>query len=221
MAAKKKLQLKNRQKMKQIKELTLVEEEKSDYTKFDALVRAGLANKAQLQRMHKILDRMSEEKPNFSVADRAIIQNIFNKMVNLITGNPQLFNQARRAVREDIEAVIVEAKDFKDPPPVLLLKRKAIRLYDNDTRVALYHNDKLDKYFSIPFGSKFDMPIQAESAVMEFEDGTSIELSEEQRLVISNAYEQLSEENKNKFLEVLTQSKDSFEKTYEFCKQHN
>lgn len=207
--------------MKQIKELTIVEEEKSDYTKFDALVRAGLANKAQLQRMHKILDRMSEEKPNFSVADRAIIQNIFNKMVNLITGNPQLFNQARRAVREDIEAVIVEAKDFKDPPPVLLLKRKAIRLYDNDTRVALYHNDKLDKYFSIPFGSKFDMPIQAESTIMEFEDGTSIELSEEQRCVISNAYEQLNEENKNKFLEVLTQSKDSFDKTYEFCKQYN
>ena len=208
--------------MKQIKEFTIVEEEKkSDYTKFDALVRAGLANKAQLQRMHKILDRMSEEKPNFSVADRAIIQNIFNKMVNLITSNPQMFNQAKRAVREDIEAVIVEATDFKDPPPVLLLKRKAIRLYDNDAKVALYYNDKLDKYFSIPFGSKFDMPIQAEAAVMEFADGTSIELSEEQRVVIANAFEKLNEENKNKFLEVLTQSKDSFEKTYEFCKQYN
>ena len=208
--------------MKQIKEFTIVEEEKkSDYTKFDALVRAGLANKAQLQRMHKILDRMSEEKPNFSVADRAIIQNIFNKMVNLITSNPQMFNQAKRAVREDIEAVIVEATDFKDPPPVLLLKRKAIRLYDNDAKVALYYNDKLNKYFSIPFGSKFDMPIQAEAAVMEFADGTSIELSEEQRVVIANAFEKLNEENKNKFLEVLTQSKDSFEKTYEFCKQYN
>lgn len=208
--------------MKQIKEFTIVEEEKkSDYTKFDALVRAGLANKAQLQRMHKILDRMSEEKPNFSTADRAIIQNIFNKMVNLITSNPQIFNQAKRAVREDIEAVIVEAKDFKDPPAVLLLKRKAIRLYDNDGKVALYYNDKLNKYFSIPFGSKFDMPIQAESAVMEFADGTSIELSEEQRVVIANAFEKLNEENKNKFLEVLTQSKDSFEKTYEFCKQYN
>lgn len=207
--------------MKQIKEFTIVEEEKSDYTKFDSLVRAGLANKAQLQRMHKILDRMSEEKPNFSQADRAIIQNIFTKMVNLITSNPQIFNQARRAVREEVEAVIVETKDFKDPPPVLLLKRKAIRLYDNDAKVALYYNDKLDKYFSIPFGSKFDMPVQAESAVMQFADGTSVELSEEQRSIISNAYEQLDEENKNKFLEILTQSKDSFEKTYEFCKQYN
>jgi hypothetical protein len=207
--------------MKQIKELTIVEEEKQDYSKFDALVRAGLANKAQLQRMHKILDRMSEEKPNFSQADCVIIQNIFNKMVNLITTNPQMFNQARRAVREDIEAVIVEASDFKDPPPVLLLKRKAIRMYDNNAKIALYYNDKLDKYFSIPFGSKLDMPVQAESVVMNFADGTSIELTEEQRAVINYAYEQLDEENKNKFLEVLTQSKPSFEKTYEFCKQYN
>jgi len=41
---------------------SIVEEEKSDYSKFDALVRAGLANKAQLQRIHKILDKMGEEK---------------------------------------------------------------------------------------------------------------------------------------------------------------
>jgi hypothetical protein len=37
---------------------TIVEEEKSDYSKFDMLVRAGLANKAQIQRIHKILEKM-------------------------------------------------------------------------------------------------------------------------------------------------------------------
>jgi len=35
-------------------------EEESDYAKFDMLVRAGLANKAQLQRIHKILDKMKD-----------------------------------------------------------------------------------------------------------------------------------------------------------------
>jgi len=49
---------------------TLVEEEKSDYSKFDMLVRAGLANKAQIQIIHKILDKMQEEKPVFNNADR-------------------------------------------------------------------------------------------------------------------------------------------------------
>ena len=59
---------------------SIVEEEKSDYSKFDALVRAGLANKAQLQRIHKILDKMSEEKPVFNNADREIMRNLFNKI---------------------------------------------------------------------------------------------------------------------------------------------
>ena len=68
--------------MKSLQEfkLNLTEEEKQDYSKFDALIRAGLGNKAQIQRLHTILGKMGEDKPNFSPADRAIIQNIFNKM---------------------------------------------------------------------------------------------------------------------------------------------
>ena len=48
----------------------LMEEEKSDYTKFDTLVRAGLANKAQLARLHRILDKMTDERPQFNNADK-------------------------------------------------------------------------------------------------------------------------------------------------------
>lgn len=47
---------------------------------------------------------------------------------------------------------ISEAKDkLPDPPQVLLLKRKAIRLYPSGKRVALYHNDKLGIDISIPY----------------------------------------------------------------------
>jgi len=87
--------------MKSLQEFkTVVEEEKQDFTKFDALVRAGLANKAQLQRLHQILGKMSEEKPNFSPADRAIVQNMFTKMVDMITNNPQMYRTARKALSE-------------------------------------------------------------------------------------------------------------------------
>ena len=91
----------------------LTEEEKSDYTKFDALVRAGLANKAQIQRMHKILDKMGEERPQFTNADRMIIQNLFTKMIDLITNNKQIYTQTRRAVREELEEGIVDTSDYK------------------------------------------------------------------------------------------------------------
>jgi hypothetical protein len=91
----------------------LVEEEKSDYSKFDVLVRAGLANKAQMQRIHRILDKMQEERPNFNNADKQIIQNLFNKMVDLVSNNKQIFQQTRRAVREELEEGIVDTSDYK------------------------------------------------------------------------------------------------------------
>lgn len=142
---------------------TLVEEEKSDYSKFDMLIRAGLANKAQIARIHKIMDKMQEERPQFNNADREIMRNLFNKMADLIANNKQIFQKTRQAVREDVEQVEENAPDVTNMPPfVLILKRKAIRYYPNDTRVALYHNQKLDKYFSIPYGTGVDGVIQAE-----------------------------------------------------------
>jgi hypothetical protein len=143
---------------------SIVEEEKSDYSKFDVLVRAGLANKAQMQRIHSILDRMQEEKPTFSNADRAIIQNLFNRMVDLISNNKQINMQARRAVKEDVEQLDeIRTSDVpNDPPYVLVLRRKAIRLYPDGARVALYYTPQINKYFSVPYGVDIDSTIQAE-----------------------------------------------------------
>jgi hypothetical protein len=196
--------------------------EESDYSKFDALVRAGLANKAQMQRIHRILDKMQDEKPQFNNADRAILQNLFNKMVDLITTDKQIFQKAKQSVKEEteLEEKVVDAatsdyiigpsgrkvrahrfkvgekinKDKEDseenikeatelagdPPFVLVLKRKAIRYYPNDTKIALYYNDKLDKYFSIPYGPSVNSPIQAEENQL---DEKIVKVGDKYRLV--------------------------------------
>jgi hypothetical protein len=150
---------------------SIVEEEKSDYSKFDVLVRAGLANKAQMQRIHKILDKMGEDKPQFNNADRMIIQNLFNKMVDLISNNKSINMQARRAIKEDEDFIDAEQLDEANPGPtppyVLLLKRKAIRLYPDGTKIALYYNKQINKYFSVPYDSPIDASIQAEEVVPE------------------------------------------------------
>ena len=156
--------------MKSLQEFkVLVEEEKSDYSKFDMLVRAGLANKAQLARIHRILDKMAEERPQFNNADREIMRNLFNKMVDLLANNKQVFQRTRQAVREETEEVkkafelTEEPLDLpQDPPFVLVLKRKAIRLYPDKTKIAMYYNQKLDKYFSIPYGTGVNGVVQAE-----------------------------------------------------------
>jgi transcription antitermination factor NusG len=231
--------------MKSLQEFkSVVEEEKQDFSKFDALVRAGLGNKAQIQRMHQILAKMEEERPNFSQADRSIIQNIFVKMVDLITNNPQIHRQARKSVKESVvdtsdfklsasgkkvrahrikfddaeevkEEIILDESIAKDPPFILILKRKAIRLYPNGMKVAVYHNDRLDKDFAIPFTQDDAGMIQAEQ--IELDTGDIVELDEETLEAFQAVYLSLTEENQEKFVDLIHTSPETFEQAREFA----
>ena len=237
--------------MKSLQEFkkVVVEEEKQDFTKFDALVRAGLANKAQLQRLHQILGKMGEEHPSFNNADRQIIQNMFTKMVDLITNNPQIYRTARKAVSEEVEVeeIVEAASDNPDkaPPFVLLLKRQAIRIYPNNTKIALYYNDRLGKYFSIPFvGDKADM-IQAQESVEELQEEVQIDEAVMDTLhkivagksaqtvkfasghtrkvdmytasAITQVHKALNDVNKKKFADMVHKSPEHFSKASDFA----
>ncbi len=212
---------------------SIVEEEKSDYSKFDALVRAGLANKAQLARIHKILDKMGEEKPQFNNADREIMRNLFNRMVDLVSSK-QIYGKARQAVREELEEARMDSVGsayplLPDPPAVLVIKRKAVRLYPDGTRIAMYWSDKLKRVFSLPYGPAVDPVVQAEEYVKELieseelllNDGNIISLNEETKQQIINTYGQLEEDSKNYFWQQLTESVATFGKLYEFCRTHS
>ena len=225
---------------------TIVEEEKSDYSKFDVLVRAGLANKAQMQRIHKILDKMGEEKPTFNNADRMIIQNLFNKMVDLISNNKQINMQARRAVKEDEDVIEAEQLDEAQnpgatPPYVLLLKRKAIRLYPDGTKIALYHNKQINKYFSVPYDSPVEIAsIQAEEvelkeSVMDqlhkivkdksaqpvkFASGHSRKIDHFTASALTQVHNALNDDNKKKFADLVHKSPEHFMKASDFAFKH-
>ncbi len=223
--------------MKSLLDFKLItEEEKKDYSKFDALVRAGLANKAQMQRIHKILDKMGEDRPTFNPADRAILQYLFNRMVDLISNNKQIYTKAKQAVRENLnEASSVPLVPV--PPIILVIKRKAVRLYPDGTRIALYYSDKMKRYFSIPFGTpEADISgVQAENFInelrmsskltedtmLQLSDGVEVEMTSSMIEHILYAYDGLKEENKEKFINLLTSSEESFDKAYEFCRSHN
>lgn len=222
---------------------SIVEEEKSDYSKFDTLVRAGLANKAQMQRIHKILDKMGEDKPQFNNADRMIIQNLFNKMVDLISNNKQINQQARRAVKEEVETEepIILQED-KDPPMVLVIKRKAIRMYPDGTRIALYFNERLNKYFSVPYnyGSGMDAAIQAEEVELEeavmdqlhkivndkqaqsvkFASGHTRKVDHFTASALTQVHKALNDENKKKFADLVHKSPKHFMKASDFAFKH-
>ena len=247
----------------------ILEEEKSDHSKFDALVRAGLANKAQLQRIHKILDKMQEDKPVFNNADRMILQNLFNKMVDLLTTNKQIFSQARRSVNEGVldtsdykispttgkkykaHRVVIskeEPKDTEDlkeqltkfdPPFVLVLKRKAIRLYPDSTRIALYYSDKLNKYFSVPYSTEENQSgvvqaeeVELEEAVMDqlhnivagkqaqrvkFGNGQTKSVDHFTASAVTQLHKALNDENKKKVADMVHKSPEHLSKVASFA----
>jgi hypothetical protein len=250
---------------------SLVEEQKTDYSKFDALVRAGLANKAQLQRMHKILDKMGEEKPNFTNADRMIIQNLFSKMVDMLTNNKQIFAQAKKSVSEgvqdtadyklspsgkkvrahkielglkkddEVKEEVVQEAFRNDPPFVLVLKRRGIRLYPDGTRIALYYNERIDKYFSIPYGPEFpgmqSSTVQAEQieeAVMDqlhkivkdkqsntvkFANGQTKKVDHFTASAITKVHAAVNDENKKKLETMVHKSPEHLAKVADFAFQ--
>jgi len=51
-----------------------------------------------------------------------------------------------------------------DPPVALILKRKSIRLFPDGARVALYFNDKLNRFFTVPYGPLITGPFTITSS---------------------------------------------------------
>lgn len=267
--------------MKSLQEFktVLTEEEKPDYSKFDTLVRAGLADKTQIQRLHKILGKMGEERPVFSPQERQLLQNLFNKMVDLVTGNKQLFQQTRRVVREEdeLEEGLLATSDYKigpsgrkvkshrikvgdtvstiggdaeeqsaryesvqeaapikpvlrgDPPFTLVLKRKAIRQYTGDMKVALYYSDRLKAYFSVPYSDMGDdkAVIQAQESVETLIDqlkegtvyhknGKTSQIDEQTYELLLKVYNSLNEDNKQKFETLIVSNPNGLQKAIEF-----
>ena len=212
---------------------------------------------------------LEEEKPNFSPADRMIVQNLFNKMVDLISNNKQIFQQTRRAVREDIvdtsdfkidksgrkykahriklgdntpavadgtvelaKEEVVQLTEAQDPPFVLVLKRKAIRLYPDGTRIALYHNDRLDKDFAVPYATSSQPVIQAEAVdamgqlqkikdshqhgTVNHKDGSASKVDVQTAHAILTVHKNLNDENKKKFSDMVARSAHHMQKAAEF-----
>lgn len=69
---------------------------------------------------------------------------------------------------KDLRAKLNESKRLRDesiPAPMLVLRRRGIRIFPDGKHVALYTNDKYNLIFTIPYGgsagnSDLELPIQ-------------------------------------------------------------
>lgn len=128
-----------------------------------------------------------------------------------------------------------------DPPAVLVMRRKSIRQFPNNQRVAMYYIDKLDKYITVPYetahwSDKGSVPAMEEvdnvieflETIVEnrlpktitFADGKSTKVEPKIAEAILRIHSALSEENKQKISEMAIQSKEDFGKVVDFAYKH-
>lgn len=128
----------------------------------------------------------------------------------------------------------------KDPPVLLVMRRKSIRQFPNGQRVALYFIDKLNKYVSVPYDDKGNMSLtiedfedeeniieQLEEIVNEsvskrivFEDGSNMLVDKFIANDVLWIYENLNEDNRVQIEELAKKSKNEFKKIIEFAKKY-
>ncbi len=125
-------------------------------------------------------------------------------------------------------------------PMVLLLRRKTIRNFSDGTKVALYYNDRINRYFTIPVRDvegaddpiavseelTFDTPFDQLQALAEgltvqsftFPDGAEVVVDQVTAQRLMETYNGLNEYNQTRFIEGLT-IRENLEKFVHFAQR--
>jgi hypothetical protein len=136
--------------------------------------------------------------------------------------------------KEDIKEEVMKG----DPPFTIVLKRKAIRLFPDKTKVALYYSKTLDKNFMIPYSNEkeTDAVIQAEETIVEgvmdqlhkivnnkqaqtvkFGNGQTRKVDHFTASAITQVHKAVNDENKKKLADMVHKSPAHFTKVADFA----
>lgn len=152
--------------MKNVKQLRedynqLIENADSEYNRLASLARAGLFDVKKLPLLKRALEK---ENTKLTPAERKILIELLNILMAEVLQSSQVYNKVKQSARSN--DLSEASKDFlskyddrydsptveKDLPTVIILKRKAIRIFPGRQKVGLYYSQALDRYVSIPFG---------------------------------------------------------------------
>lgn len=120
----------------------------------------------------------------------------------------------------------------QDPPAVLIMRRKSIRLFPNGQKVALYYVDKINKYVTVPYDGIMQLSTeetildkikivaeQKQKMVVEHLDGSTSEITPEIANNIMSVYRKINETNKEKMADMLEASAKHFQTIVKFSKE--
>lgn len=126
-----------------------------------------------------------------------------------------------------------------DPPTILVLKRKYIRMFPGNVKVAVYYSDKLKKYITVPYEDiQFSMEEETKKSIkpqesnmeilqnivmtnkpdtIEFTNNTKCEVSVDEANAILNIYARCHDDNQKKIDDCLLKSVGGFRKLANFA----
>ena len=211
----------------------IVTEKASNDTKnLAALVHAGLLDESKLPILNRAL---SKPVTMMTEAEKKALQEFVESLASCVISEQQDFLSKMDTSRP------MEYPSDKNIPTVLILKRKAIRVYPDNQKVALYYNTKINKYFSVPYGVGVDANIQAENTdaginsinedvmsqlqkikdthqhgSVKHSDGTSSKIDVNTAHAILTVHKHLNDENKKKFADMVGKSQHHLQKAAEF-----
>ena len=150
--------------MKNIKQIReqfdlITEKEEKEDRKLSALVRAGLYDAKKLPALKKALEKSADK---ITSQEKRMLVNLLDSLISQVVSDDQVYRKVRQNVHSMNEAKMDTYSKFdprykagwptdKEMPSVLILKRKAIRVYPDNQKVALYYSQALDKYVTIPY----------------------------------------------------------------------
>ena len=147
--------------LKQIREQfdLITEKEEKEGQKLSALVRAGLYDAKKLPALKKALEKSADKMTS---QEKRMLLNLLDSLISQVVSDDQVYRKVRQNVHNVNEAKMDTYSKFdprykagyptdKEMPSVLILKRKAIRVYPDNQKVALYYSQALDKYITIPY----------------------------------------------------------------------
>jgi hypothetical protein len=144
--------------MKSIKQIReqydlITEKESKEESKLTALVRAGLVDTTKLPIIKRALNK--DNKVLTPTERNALLALLDSLMAQVLTSHP-VYTKVKQNVmsmNEDKEPrEPLRSVRMQDMPSIIVLKRRAIRVYPGGHNVGLYYSQQLDRYVAVPFG---------------------------------------------------------------------
>jgi hypothetical protein len=181
---------------------------------------------------------------------RLILQKYNDSIQGAALGTTASVMATARNIRNSYEvefADCISESLSSDPPVMIVLKRKGIRIFPDGRRVALYVNEKLGLTITIPYnvssskGGEVIVGVTEESNAEEidsvfeniehikdivnkkqakklkFLDGTKLDVDHQTAHAIHLVHNALNDENKSKVAKMLSHSKGQFMKVADFA----